>query len=603
MPGIVRRGLSISVKLPLLIAALVVAVTLSYGWAAYQTVRRSTATAVASRLGTVVDQLAATLKASRGQLLATARTVADSPAVRAYALAPGDSRRAAAQAAMRSGGPQAQQVAATELWSADRRRLLVVGDADPWSKEAAARAVLAAAAGSDSGAVGQFYPVGDSLGYAVAAPVVAGSRVRGYVVQWRRIAQSTDTREQNSRLSRLIGSDAHFFIGNAADDVWTDLARRVPPPPVDVTHAGGVLRYERAGAGPVLASARLVPGTPWVLLVEFPRDVVLAPARQFLGRLILIGAAILGLGLLAAWGASRTLTRPLVRLTHAADAVAAGDYAQPVGGPPRGDELGRLARAFDVMVAHVRASQRGLEERVQARTGELEERNAELEAFAYSISHDLRAPLRAMQGFSLALLEDYGDRLDEAGRRYAQRVITAARTMDRLIDDLLAYSRLARAELRLVPIDLGRLVRSSLEQLDGEVQGRGARITVAEPLPVVVGHGATLGQVFVNLLANGIKFVPAGQVPQMVVRAEPHGGRVRVWVEDNGIGIAAEHHERIFRVFERLHRADDYPGTGIGLAIVRKGVERMGGSVGVESALGSGSKFWIELPRAPEAAP
>src|SRR5207302_235100 len=135
-------------------------------------------------------------------------------------------------------------------------------------------------------------------------------------------------------------------------------------------------------------------------------------------------------------------------------------------------------------------------------------RNAELEAFAYSISHDLRAPLRAMQGFSLALLEDYGDRLDEAGRRYAQRVITAARTMDRLIDDLLAYSRLARAELRLVPIDLGRLVRSSLEQLDGEVQGRGARITVAEPLPVVVGHGATLGQVFVNLLANGIKFVP-----------------------------------------------------------------------------------------------
>src|SRR5436305_8520031 len=150
------RGRSISVKLPLLIGGLVVAVTGSYGWAAYQTVRRSTATAVASRLGTVVDQLAGTLKASRVQLLASARTVADSPAVRAYALEPGDSRRAPAQAALRS--PQAQQVAATELWSADRRRLLVVGDADPWSKEAAARAVLAAAAGSDSGAVGEFFP-------------------------------------------------------------------------------------------------------------------------------------------------------------------------------------------------------------------------------------------------------------------------------------------------------------------------------------------------------------------------------------------------------------------------------------------------------------
>ena len=263
--------------------------------------------------------------------------------------------------------------------------------------------------------------------------------------------------------------------------------------------------------------------------------------------------------------------------------MAAGDYSQPVTAPMGNDELGRLAAAFDVMVTHVRESRQGLEDRVQARTAELEDRNAELEAFAYSISHDLRAPLRAMQGFSLALLEDYGDRLDEAGRRFAERVITAARTMDRLIDDLLAYSR---------------LVRTSLDQLDGEVKGRAAHITVEEPLPAAVGHGTTLAQVFANLLGNAIKFVPAGRVPEVLVRGERHGDFVRVWVEDNGIGIAAEHHERIFRVFERLHRAEDYPGTGIGLAIVRKGVERMGGHVGLESALGSGSKFWIDLPGA-----
>src|SRR5256885_2348236 len=213
------QGLSIQVKLPLLIGGLLVAVTGIYSWAAYQTVRRSTVTAVASRLGTVVDQLAGTLQASRDQLLATARAVADSAAVRAYALQPGDSRRAAAQAALRPSGAQAQQIAATELWSADRRRLLVVGEADPWSNESAARAVLDSAAGSDSGAVGRLFPVGDSIGYAVAAPVVVGSRIRGYVVQWHRIAQSADTRAQNSRLSRLIGSDAHFFIGNVADDV------------------------------------------------------------------------------------------------------------------------------------------------------------------------------------------------------------------------------------------------------------------------------------------------------------------------------------------------------------------------------------------------
>jgi signal transduction histidine kinase len=262
----------------------------------------------------------------------------------------------------------------------------------------------------------------------------------------------------------------------------------------------------------------------------------------------------------------------------------------------RTDELGRLAAAFDVMVSHVRASQERLEERVRARTSELQDRNDELEAFAYSISHDLRSPLRAMEGFSQALIEDYGDRLDETGRHHAERVVKAARRMDELIDDLLAYSQLSRAALPLTRVDLSRLVRVALEQLDGDVRTRQARILVDDGLPTVVGHGATLTQVLVNLLANGVKFVPAERAPEVRVRAEARDGRVRLWIEDNGIGIAPEHHERIYRVFERLHGASDYPGTGIGLAIVRKAIERMGGSTGVESELGRGSRFWIDLP-------
>jgi len=312
--------------------------------------------------------------------------------------------------------------------------------------------------------------------------------------------------------------------------------------------------------------------------------------------LILIGAAILGLGLLAAWGTSRTLTRPLARLTRAADVIAMGDYTQPVAAQARSDELGRLAAAFDVMVAHVRESRQRLEERVRARTRELQERNQELEAFAYSISHDLRSPLRAMEGFSQALIEDYGDRLDEVGRQHAERVVKAARRMDQLIDDLLAYSQLTRADLPLARIELQRLVRAALEQLDGDVRTLQARIVVEGELPTVVGHGTTLTQVLVNLVANGVKFVPSERTPEVRLRAEPRGERVRLWIEDNGIGIAPEHHERIFRVFERLHPATNYPGTGIGLAIVRRAMERMGGSAGVESDLGRGSRFWIELP-------
>ncbi|HYR30421.1 MAG TPA: ATP-binding protein, partial [Gemmatimonadales bacterium] len=271
---------------------------------------------------------------------------------------------------------------------------------------------------------------------------------------------------------------------------------------------------------------------------------------------------------------------------------------QVVRSNPRGDELGRLAAAFDTMVQRVGEAQQRLEDRVQARTAELQERNEELEAFAYSISHDLRAPLRAMGGFSQALLEDYGERLDATGRQYAERVVAGASTMDQLIRDLLSYSRITRSELRLAPLDLHHAMQSATEQVADEVAARHARVVVDEPLPAVVGHDTTLAQVLANLLGNAVKFVPVERTPEVHVRAELRDGRVRVWVEDNGIGVAPEHHERIFRVFERLNPAEDYPGTGIGLAIVRKGVERMGGRVGVEAQPGGGSRFWIELSQA-----
>ena len=587
------RGLSIQVKLPLLIGGLLVAVTGIYSWAAYQTMQRSASATVTTRLGTVADQYAQALKTQRDQFVDAVRRVAENPAVRAYTAHPSPAGRASAEAALRPSDIQAQQVVAVELWTADGRRLLASGDAARWTSTRATAPFRQELARSDSGAVGQFRAVGDAIVYPVGAPVLKGATGRGYVVQWRVISLSPQAREQ---VSRLIGSDGHLFVGNTANDVWTDLSRLVEAPPVEVVHADSVLRYERPGTGVVLAAARVAPRTPWLVLVEFPRDVAIAPARLFLRQMTLIGGVILVVGLVAAWATSLTLTRPLAQLTQAAEMVATGDYAQPVAAQARSDELGRLAAAFDVMVSHVRESQERLEERVRARTGELQERNAELEAFAYSISHDLRSPLRAMEGFSQALLEEYADRFDETGRQYVERVVTAARRMDRLIDDLLEYGRITRADLPLTPLDLRRVVQAALEQLDGEVRIRQARIVVDDALPTVVGHGATLTQVLVNLLTNAVKFVPPDRTPEVRLRAEPRGAYIRVWVEDNGIGIAPEHHERIFRVFERLHRVADYPGTGIGLAIVGKAMDRMGGSAGLESELGRGSRFWIDLP-------
>ncbi|HXT41156.1 MAG TPA: PAS domain S-box protein [Candidatus Angelobacter sp.] len=238
-----------------------------------------------------------------------------------------------------------------------------------------------------------------------------------------------------------------------------------------------------------------------------------------------------------------------------------------------------------------------LEQRVIERTGQLEAINKELESFTYSVSHDLRAPLRALQGLSNALLEDYADRFDDTGKEYCGRIVVAAGRMDTLIQDLLAYSRLSRTDLELKTVDLAAVVADVQHQLEADLREKMAELEVRGTLPTVIGHRATLGQIVGNLVSNAIKFVAPDVRPKVVVRAEEDGDCCRLWVEDNGIGIAPEHQARIFQVFERLHGMETYPGTGIGLAIVQKGIERLGGRVGLESSEGKGSRFWIQLKK------
>jgi signal transduction histidine kinase len=238
-----------------------------------------------------------------------------------------------------------------------------------------------------------------------------------------------------------------------------------------------------------------------------------------------------------------------------------------------------------------------LERRVAERTTELRAMNAELETFSYSVAHDLRAPLHSLQSFAQILLEDYSDRLDVEGRGYAQRIVTAARRLDALTHDLLTYSHLGRAAMVLEPVNLEEVVEEVLTELKAEIRTKAAHVSVDKPLPPVLGHSTTLVQVVSNLLMNGLKFVAPGIRPHVQIWTTERDEWVRLWIRDNGIGIAAEDHERIFAVFERLHGVDAYLGTGIGLAIVRKSMERMRGHVGVESALEQGSSFWVELPK------
>src|SRR5262249_50774147 len=160
-----------------------------------------------------------------------------------------------------------------------------------------------------------------------------------------------------------------------------------------------------------------------------------------------------------------------------------------------------------------------------------------------------------------------------------ERVIQGARRMDDLIRDLLDYARLNRAEIRKGVVDLDELLPEALESLDAELKELKARVEVEKPLGRVVGEGGVLSQALTNLISNAVKFVAPGVTPKVRIRSERKGSNTRILVEDNGIGIAPEHHERIFGIFERLNRAEEYPGTGIGLAIVRRAVERLGGIV------------------------
>ena len=247
-----------------------------------------------------------------------------------------------------------------------------------------------------------------------------------------------------------------------------------------------------------------------------------------------------------------------------------------------------------------------LEARVAQRTAQLEDINQQLKAFTYTISHDLKAPLRAIQGFATALEEDYIDLLDGLGQEYISRLVSAAQQMTYLIEDLLSYSRLSRAEIELKPIKLLAVVEQSIEQLKPEIAKTQAKIDLKiEPSSTMMGNQTILVQIISNLLSNAIKFVPSAVRPQICIRTEYIGdsstnlskGNTRLWIEDNGIGINPEHQKRIFQVFERLHGNEAYPGTGIGLAIVKKGIERIGGKFGVASKLEKGSQFWIEGQR------
>ena len=243
----------------------------------------------------------------------------------------------------------------------------------------------------------------------------------------------------------------------------------------------------------------------------------------------------------------------------------------------------------------IRKLNRELELRVFQRTAQLEETNKELEDFVYSVSHDLRAPLRSISGFAEIIDRRYKASLNEEGQHYLDNVVKASRQMGELIDDLLKFSRLGRKSINLETVSLDDVFKTALETLSDQIKKTGARVNLPEQMPVIQGDLILTTHIFINILENALKYHKPEEPPRIDVNFDYQDQYLVVSIADNGIGIDPAYHEKIFNIFQRLHSQDAYPGTGIGLAAVKKGVQIMGGQVWVESEPGKGSLFKIKI--------
>jgi signal transduction histidine kinase len=324
-------------------------------------------------------------------------------------------------------------------------------------------------------------------------------------------------------------------------------------------------------------------------LTDFSTERITA-AQQRVVIVILAGLALIALTTGGgAWLINRNVLAPIGRLEQATREVAAGNWNYKLA-IASNDEIGEMSRNFDAMTQSLRMSFAQIERSNQ----ELAALNQEIEAFSYSVSHDLRGPLRSMDGFSLALIEDYGDKLDDEAKDSLQRIRAASQRMGRLIDELLGLSRVTRAELTLKPVNLSEIAHEIAESLAQQQPARVVQWDI-EPGLTVRADKALMQIAMQNLLENAWKFTSKTDNPVIRVGAVEHNGQKECFVADNGVGFEMAYADRLFGAFQRLHHESEFPGTGIGLAIVQRIFRRHEGKIWVQAQPGLGATFFFRL--------
>jgi signal transduction histidine kinase len=567
--------ISIERKLPLLVTTLLLVVAAAQLAIGYARVRQESWTTVDKRLPLAGRVLADAFQLGQTRTRVTA--LAHNPAIVEYLRSGGQRGREQALTAMRAIAADTASNLGLELRDFSGRLLLRSG------RFSIADSVLVSP-GTDSARYGPLLRRDTTIFFAIAT--ATGAERSGGIVQL--VARVQLNERTKKTLTGLTGGDIALLLGNANGEPWTDFATIVPAPPESVRTSAKPIRYVRRGEM-LRASAAPVAGTPWMVVAEIPSRLIAATARSYIRSMAPIALVIVVLGALVAWWGSRQLTRPLGGLTGAAEAIATGDLEQrvPVG---RDDELGRLARSFNTMADQVARSHHELEDKVAERT-------AELESFSYSVSHDLRAPLRAIHGFARILLEDHQASLDPEAQRLLGVIDQNTRQMGHLIDDLLAFSRLGRQSVSRAPVDMSELTGSVVEEIRrAEAERNGHFEIEIGTLRPAYGDPALLRQVINNLLQNAVKFTRGRPQPRIEVGSTANGDHTVYFVKDNGAGFDPRYKDKLFGVFQRLHRAEEFEGTGVGLAIVKRIVQRHGGRVWAEGKTDEGARFYFTLP-------